>query len=188
VLLVAFVLAFVAGMLRERQERNVALDTKTQILASLDIEANMENAEVLYKEYVKEVIKTENRLPVYICEKAGERFYVLALHGTGLYGPIWGYISLKEDKNTVFGAYFSHKSETPGLGAEIAKEEFQSQFHGKEIFKKGEFKSIAIVKPGKIVDEMDYVDGISGGTITSQCVHNMLLDGLGEYKEFLMEK
>lgn len=215
VIVVAFVLAFTAGALKERQERNVELDKKVQILASLNIDANADNAESLYNQYVKEIIvvnykgelieneldgftielekenqKPENErlLPVYICEKEGKTYYVLSLRGAGLWGPIWGYISLEADKNTVFGSYFSHKGETPGLGAEIDRKGFQMQFQGKEVFKNGQFKSIAIVKPGKSVEGMDFVDGISGGTITSQGVDKMLLNSIGAYKEFLIKK
>jgi Na+-transporting NADH:ubiquinone oxidoreductase subunit C len=213
VIVVAFVLAFVSGALKEREEKNVELDKKIQILASLNIDAKASDAEELYNEYIKDVIvvnykgeliknvdgftieldkentkpQEERNLPIYLAQKDGETYYVLSLRGNGLWGPIWGYISLKSDKNTIYGAYFSHKGETPGLGAEIDKKEFQVQFQGKEIFKDGQFKSIAIVKPGKSVEGMDYVDGISGGTITSQGVDNMIRNSLSGYKEFLIK-
>ena len=112
----------------------------------------------------------------------------MAMNGAGLWGPLWGYISVDSDKNTVFGTDFSHAGETPGLGAEITKTEFSSQFAGKQIFKNGEFKSIAVVKPGKSAAGQDYVDGISGGTITSQGVSNMLFDSLKGYEKFLTSK
>ncbi len=214
VVIVAFVLAFAASVLKDRQDRNVELDKKKQILASLNIDADASNAEALYNQYIKQVVvvdykgelvegidgftielekenkkpEEERHLPVYLCEKDGQTYYVLSLRGAGLWGPLWGYISLKADKNTIFGAFFSHKGETPGLGAEIEKKEFQIQFQGKEIFKGGQFKSIAIVKPGKSVVGMDFVDGISGGTITSQGVDKMLLNSIGGYKEFLIKK
>ena len=214
VVIVAFVLAFTAEVLKERQNRNIELDKKRQILAALNIKAIASNAEALYERYVKEVIvvnyrgeliegingftielekehkkpEKERLLPVFISEKDGQTFYVFSLFGSGLWGPIWGYISLKADRNTVYGAHFSHKGETPGLGAEIENKDFQERFQGKQIFKNGQFKSIAIVKPGKPVEGMDFVDGISGGTITSQGVDAMLLNSLGGYKEFLKNK
>ncbi len=211
VVIVAFALAFTAGVLKERQDRNVEIDKQKQILSALNISATARNAESLYEQYIKKVIvvnykgeliegingftvelevesrkpETERYLPIYIAEKNGQTFYVFSLYGSGLWGPVWGYISLKSDKNTVYGAYFSHKSETPGLGAEIAGNRFQEHFQGKEIFKEGVFRSIAVVQPGKPVEGMDFVDGISGGTITSQAVDRILFNGLGWYKEFL---
>jgi Na+-transporting NADH:ubiquinone oxidoreductase subunit C len=110
---------------------------------------------------------------------------VLPLYGQGLWGPIWGYIGLNEDKNTVFGMYFSHQGETPGLGAEIASKKFQTPFIGKRITKDGVFTSIAVVKPGNSVNERDYVDGISGGTITSKAVDAMMNNCLSQYDKFI---
>ena len=113
----------------------------------------------------------------------GQKKYILALYGSGLWGPLWGYVSVNDDCTTVFGADFGHAGETPGLGAEIAT--FSNQFIDKHLFIGESFKSIAIVKPGKSADGRDYVDGISGGTITSQKVDQMLFDSLKEYTKFL---
>ena len=107
------------------------------------------------------------------------------MNGAGLWGPLWGYLSVNDDKNTVYGADFSHQGETPGLGAEIATPSFSHRFQGKHIFMDGALKSIAIVKPGKTAEGQDYVDGISGGTITSQGVNNMIHDSLMRYEKFL---
>ncbi|MEG2514986.1 MAG: NADH:ubiquinone reductase (Na(+)-transporting) subunit C, partial [Bacteroidaceae bacterium] len=131
----------------------------------------------------------ERELPIYVCEVNGAAKYVLPLRGKGLWGAIWGYVGLDEDKNTVYGTYFSHASETPGLGAEIATESFQKPFIGKHILNAdGQFVSIAVVKPGKTAEGQDSVDGISGGTITSSAVSNMMLEGLGQYDKFLTNK
>lgn len=108
------------------------------------------------------------------------------MQGAGLWGPLWGYLSIDDDKNTVFGSDFSHAGETPGLGAEIVTPAFSDQFKGKKLFNaEGEFKSIAIVKPGKTAEGQDYVDGISGGTITSQGVNKMIFDSMSGYVKFL---
>ena len=116
----------------------------------------------------------------------GQKKYILALRGTGLWGPIWGYLALNDDKNTVFGASFGHAGETPGLGAEIANPPFAARFAGKKIFNaEAKFTSIAIVIPGKSVPDRDYVDGISGGTITSRGVDAMLYASLEAYVPFL---
>ncbi len=98
-----------------------------------------------------------------------------------------GYIAIDEDGSTVYGVDFSHAGETPGLGAEIVNPTFRKQFEGKELIKDGEFKSIAVVKAGQTIEGQDYVDGISGGTITSKGVHAMLLNSIGEYKNFLLK-
>ena len=125
-------------------------------------------------------------LPVFIASlENGSNAYVAPLRGKGLWGPIWGYLALDADASTIYGVDFGHDSETPGLGAEITHEPFRKQFEGKHLFKNDEFKSIAVVKKGKSVSEKDYVDGISGGTITSQGVGAMLYDNVGEYKNFL---
>ncbi|WP_373774831.1 FMN-binding protein, partial [Porphyromonas loveana] len=89
------------------------------------------------------------------------------------------------DCNTIFGTDFGHQGETPGLGAEITTSKFSGQFHGKEIFKGGEFKSVAVVKAGHKADDKDYVDGISGGTLTSDGVNNMLDASLRPYVLYL---
>lgn len=131
---------------------------------------------------------TDLSLPLYVAEVDGAKYYVLPLTGAGLWGPIWGYLAVDaKDGSTVFGSDFSHQGETPGLGAEIVKPAFCYQFVGKQVFRDGEFRSIAVVKPGKSDAERDYVDGISGGTLTSNGVNDMLLHSVGLYKEFLVK-
>lgn len=125
-------------------------------------------------------------LPLYIAEVDGQTKYIIPMNGAGLWGPIWGYIALDDDCSKVFGTDFSHEGETPGLGAEITRKEFSQQFVGKEIFKGGEFKSIAVVKKGHKAEGMDYVDGISGGTLTSNGVNDMLNSSLRPYRQYLM--
>ena len=214
VVVVALVLAFVSGSLKEKQTKNVELDKKKQILSSLNIDIEDQDAEKLYAQYIQQelvidytgkviespkdkafdiVIKKElarnledRALPLYVAEVEGQTKYIISLFGGGLWGPIWGYVSLNEDKNTIFGTYFSHASETPGLGSEIADKPFQNQFIGKKIMNdKMEFVSIAIMKAGQKTDLQDQVDGVSGGTITSKGVENMLLNCIGQYEKFL---
>ena len=96
--------------------------------------------------------------------------------GSGLWGPIWGYVALDNDMTTVYGSTFDHKGETPGLGAEIKEEAFQEKFIGKTIFdEQMKYEPIEVVKGGvDMSGEMHKVDGISGGTITSKGVGEML--------------
>ena len=129
-------------------------------------------------------------LPIYIIDKDGETIYVLPLLGTGLWGPIWGNMALKDDLNTIVGVTFDHKGETPGLGAEIATKAFQEQFIGKKIFDdKGNFTSIKVVKGGvnKLPENQRIhgVDAISGGTITSQGVDAMISNVLESYLPYI---
>ena len=141
-----------------------------------------ENTGAFATAYEKEA-KENHRLHVFVAEVDGETKYVFPVYGAGLWGAIWGYVALNSDKDTVYGVYFSHASETPGLGAEIATPQFQGEFPGKKTLENGEI-ALGVVKNGK-VEKPDYqVDGISGGTITSVGVDAMLKTCLNSYKNF----
>ncbi|MDE6343231.1 MAG: NADH:ubiquinone reductase (Na(+)-transporting) subunit C, partial [Muribaculaceae bacterium] len=121
-----------------------------------------------------------------VCDVDGARKYVVPVYGAGLWGPIWGYVALDSDGSTIYGAYFAHEGETPGLGAEIEKPAFSDQFRGKELWKHGNFLPVNVLKKGtKPVAGEDYVDAVSGGTITSKGVASMLDSGLTPYKAYL---
>ncbi|MDO4190075.1 MAG: NADH:ubiquinone reductase (Na(+)-transporting) subunit C [Bacteroidales bacterium] len=203
VAIVALLLSITSGALKERQDKNIELDKKKQILSSLPaINLVGADAEQLYNETIKDYVLldengntvttgvdfnykvADNELPMYIAEIDGKTKYIIPLNGAGLWGAIWGYIAFNEDKNTVYGVYFSHAGETPGLGAKIADKEFQQQFEGKQVMKAGTFASIAVMKEGQEAEGMDKVDAISGGTITSKGVETMLKDCLGKYSAF----
>jgi Na+-transporting NADH:ubiquinone oxidoreductase subunit C len=209
VVLVAVLLAFTSESLRSYQKKNEANDKRQQILRSVNVSVSGSETEKKYNELIKESFLvndkgerldgdafavdaskmfSENTYPVFVADIDGAAKYVMVMYGTGLWGPIWGYVSVNEDKNTVFGTDFSHQGETPGLGAEIATSIFSSQFSGKHIFLNNEFKSIAVVKPGKAAQGQDYVDGISGGTITSNAVDQMIHNSLKSYVGFLNAK
>ncbi|MDE6346186.1 MAG: NADH:ubiquinone reductase (Na(+)-transporting) subunit C [Muribaculaceae bacterium] len=130
---------------------------------------------------------SKRELPVYVCRlDNGAVKYILPMSGSGLWGAIWGYVALDSDGSTVYGAYFSHASETPGLGAEIANPKFQEEFIGKQFFKDGRFMPVTVVKSGQHpADGSDYVDGISGGTITSKGVGAMIDNCLRPYDAYL---
>ena len=206
VVIVAFLLAFVSSSLKDIQNKNQELDTKKQILAALNIR-EVKDAEAEYNKYVKgdmlmnvdgtltentgefatnyeKEAKEQQRLHVFVCEVDGQTKYVVPVYGAGLWGAIWGYIALNEDKDTVYGTYFSHASETPGLGAEIATEHFQNEFVGKKTLEDGSI-ALGVVKNGKVEKPEYQVDGISGGTITSVGVDAMLKACLGSYMSFL---
>ena len=175
VIAVAFILAFAAIGLKPAQERNIAIDKMSQILNSVNIASTPDHAQEKNESFsinIADQLKLpENRqtLPVFIyTDNNKSPKYIIPLSGSGLWGPIWGYISIENDGNTVYGAYFAHQGETPGLGAEIEKPQFQEQFQGKHFFIDGNFTSIAVEKAGqKPQNGADYVDAVSGGTITS---------------------
>ena len=210
VIIVALVLSTAATLLRPLQERNMRIEKMQNILAAINIPAPRADAEALFNQYVTTTkivnhlgeelegdafevdLQDENRkdvadrqLPVFIAERDGETFFIVPLRGNGLWGPIWGYVGLKSDLVTIAGANFDHASETPGLGAEIADREFQEQFPGKRIFDEdGTFRPVRVVKGRAPAGDLYAVDGISGGTITSNGVTNMLRDGLEVYKSY----
>lgn len=135
----------------------------------------------------------EPGFPLFVCEKEGTKFYVIPLWGNGLWGPVWGNISLKEDLRIIYGANFGHEGETPGLGAEISTAIFSDQFPDKAIFDDSyNFKSITVVKGGVGVwpaaEQVYGVDGISGGTITSNGVNDMIHDCLQNYVPYIKKQ
>ena len=127
--------------------------------------------------------------PVFVCLNENDTDYIFPLYGRGLWGPLWGNIALKNDFKTVAGVAFDHKSETPGLGAEITADFFSQPFVGKTIMdEKGEFVSVKVVKGGVAnsnINPMHGVDAISGGTITSIGVSDMLEKCLSNYLIFI---
>lgn len=120
--------------------------------------------------------------PLFVCDKEGKTLYIIPVRGKGLWGPIWGYISLEEDNNTVYGVSFGHKGETPGLGAEIETGTFQEQFKGKKILDDtGGFVSVKVMKGGAEQGNPHQVDAVSGATVTSNGVTDMLQQTLKNY-------
>lgn len=203
VVIVAFLLAGVSSALKPMQDANVELDKKKQILASLN-EKNLPdaaarydalivadpiinaNGEVVAEEGGFEVANdavSENNLPLYVAKIDGATKYILPMTGNGLWGAIWGYLALNDDCNSIYGVYFSHASETPGLGAEIAGDKFQKLFPGKKVYNEGGEVALAIVK--KVTDEAVQVNAISGATITSNGVADMLKLKLAPYYNYL---
>ena len=187
VIIVAFLLAFIYQTLKPMQNVNVALDKKKQILASLNIRdlANQE-AETKYQEVVKSETTISDGLSLYDCEVDGKRKYVVPVRGMGLWGPIWGYVALDDDKNTIFGAYFNHESETAGLGAEIKDSKaWQDQFRGKKVFAAdGETIAIAVKKKADVKNPESECDAVTGATLTSDGVSLMLQESFAKYKDF----
>lgn len=131
-----------------------------------------------------------DNLPLYVCNVNGETKYVMPMTGKGLWDAIWGYVAVNADKTTIYGVYFSHKGETAGLGAIITEyEKFQKQFEGKQLLNADKSAvAISVAKKGKYVEGLtdeSRCDAITGATLTSDGVNNMLHDCLSRYMTFL---
>lgn len=214
VLLVGVVLSVVYQALRPMQVENINNDTKRQILAAARIVPTQgQSVADLFSDHIQTSyivningektdagtnafnvnVAIESKkpadsrlLPVFECTTSDGLKYIIPVYGAGLWGPIWGYIAFDANGDTIYGAYFAHQGETPGLGAEIEKPAFSDQFEGKDIFTSdGAFTSVAVVKTGKEPQGKAWVHAISGGTITSQGVQKMLFDSLEPYTAFL---
>jgi Na+-transporting NADH:ubiquinone oxidoreductase subunit C len=135
----------------------------------------------------KKIAKSERLYPVFEAKKDGNKVFVLPVVGKGLWGPIWGYLALAADYQTIVGASFDHKGETPGLGAEIKQGFFEDQFENEKISKGGEFEEIKVVQNGTGIEDQK-VDGITGGTITSKGVEEMVNRTMKVYQKYFSEK
>ena len=214
VIVVGVSLSLVYQILKPIQDENIANDKKRQILSAVLISPKEnENVAELYDKYIidsyiinpkgdkvnndispfdinvaNEIKKpeTERNLPVFVCKtENNETKYIIPVYGAGLWGPIWGYVAFNSTGKSIYGAYFAHQSETPGLGAEIESSDFQRQFIGKEFYDDNQFQPIKVVKIGQEPSDKPYVHAISGGTITSQGVEKMLENSLLPYDNFL---
>lgn len=213
VVFVAVLLSVAALSLKPAQEANIQKEKKQEILQSLGMEISRDDADAAFDTFITEqlVLKggkpeanpatpafdikmadvlakpmNEREVPLFIAERDGKIFYIIPVRGKGLWGPIWGYVSILSDGYTIAGATFGHKSETPGLGAEISTPVFTDQFPGKKLAVNGTYQSIAVRKGDAAGDHQ--VDGISGGTITSVGVESMLNDCLQPYMSFLLSR
>ena len=212
VVVVAAVLAFTATTLKPLQAENVRQEKMQNILSTIGIEVDRNESADKFDEYVKEqlAIKSDGSVngdvdafkvdlnketkkphdqqnyPIYLAEKDGKKYYIIPLFGAGLWKEIWGYVALEDDKNTIYGATFDHAGETPGLGAEINQSWYEDEYIGKKIFnEEGDFVSVKAIKGGAPVGDLHGVDAISGGTITSEGVNNMVEERLQNYLPFL---
>ena len=209
VIIVAFCLAFISDVLRPIQDDNVANDKRGQILSALNIR-NVDDVQAKFNEVViqdlvvnaaGEVISEKDgfnvdskditakddaakKLPVYVCAVESDTIYVVPLYGRGLWGGLWGYLALKPDFNTVYGAYMSHEGETAGLGARIVEQWFQEQFQGKVAYADSTYNEVALGVKKKVENPASEVDAITGATLTSNGVDEMFKSSLAPYREY----
>lgn len=164
------------------------------IFEAIDIRSKLKSGSDKALEDRLAAISKERQLPIFTCKKEDGEFLIIPVQGKGLWGPIWGYVSVQMDYNTLYGVVFDHKGETPGLGADIDKEWFQAPFAGKKLYKEdGSFVGINVYKGGKgsavLAGDNDHgVDAISGGTITSKGLEAMLKDCLVDYSAFFKKQ
>ena len=185
VLVVASSLAFTASSLKDKQNENVRKEKMQNILATIGISTDRDEAEGLYNQYIKQelaLIKDgsndetvnafkiematetkkpleQQRFPLYIAEVEEAKYYIVPLRGAGLWDAIWGYIALEGDMTTIKGAVFDHKGETAGLGAEITQDWFQERFVGEKVFDtKGNLVGINVSKTNNDPKDLDKDD------------------------------
>ena len=217
VLVVASVLAYTASSLKDLQAENVRKEKMQNILSTIGIETDREGAEKLFNTYIVEQLALRNdgtvdetvdafsdiklalelkkdandqRFPLYVANVDAATFYIIPLRGAGLWDAIWGYIALNEDRNTIKGAVFDHKSETAGLGAEITQQWFMDRFVDEKIFNtSGDLVGINVSKTNNDPNDTDKddheVDAISGATITGDGVSAMIVERLQHYLPYL---
>ena len=202
-IILGFLLSFAATSLKTKQDLNIEIDMKKNILRSLNIPADQsqklsqDDIQKLYDKNITKLnidengIKTDDgSLSVYITTDGKQPTgYSIPISGKGLWSTIYGYIALETDGNTVKGITFYQHGETPGLGGELEKDWFTSNFVGKQIYNEaGELVSIKI-KKGKVnpsdINAIHQVDGISGATLTGRGMNKFIAQDLNVYKPFL---
>ena len=171
--------------------KRIVLNSKGEVVETregkIDVDDLKEPFNVdVKKEFRDSKLKADDKqYPLYIANINGEEVAVIPMVGKGLWGPIWGYVALKSDFSTIYGATFDHQGETPGLGAEIRGKSFQAEFAGKEIYKdNGDLVSITVAKSQADPNDVHAVDGITGGTITSKGVQEMLKRTFNVYANY----
>ena len=192
--------------LKGYQLKNIAIDKQKNILKSVGLisdkqKLSEDTIDRLYADNIRQMWvdlegkivskqkKTENDLLVYLHQKQDEiQSYIIPIDSRGLWGKILGYLAIKNDGATVAGFTVYSHSETPGLGGEIEKSWFQKNFVGKKILgDAGNLVSVSISKgavKGRIPESRhnNFVDGISGATLTGKFLSAGLKETLVEYE------
>lgn len=201
--------------LKDKQQEQITLDTQKQILSAVmqitentdvsgiyegQINSYVVNSEgkkldgiVAEKVNTKKVYKEKDvalkQLPVfeYKNAKGSLEAYIIPMFGKGLWDDVWGYIALETDLVTIKGVSFSHKGETPGLGARITDVDVQERFKGKKtVDASGAIASVSFIKGEAVQSDFsdNEVDGLSGATMTTKGVNSMLGNYFGYYDNY----
>ena len=177
--------AFTASSLKSLQAENVRKEKMQNILSTIGIQTDREQAQNLYKKYINRTLaldhhgnvdenvdafqiklnneikkpEKEQRFPLYKALVDNMSYYIIPLRGSGLWDAIWGYIALKSDINTIQGAVFDHKAETAGLGAEITQQWFMDRFKDEKVFNQsGQLVGIRVSKTNNDPKDFDKND------------------------------
>ena len=187
VVVAALILTVVSVSLKPLQTRNQQAEQKQMILKTIGVEATRENADKLFDQYISvgayPSVRPDEATEEGVHGSTPLQFYrydggiIIPMRGTGLWGPIWGYLAL-DSTSTVVGAVFDHKGETPGLGGEIATDKFAARFIGKRM----DTQAIHLAKNADHSNPYE-VDAISGGTMTSNGVTAMLAKAYDDYSK-----
>ena len=213
VFVVATVLAFTSQSLKDLQSENVRKEKMQNILSTVGIIIDRDGAEELFNKYIEDQLAIQNDgsiddsvdvfnnvklslelkktpkdqdFPLYVANIESEKYYIIPIRGNGLWNAIYGYISIKEDLNTIKGVVFDHIGETAGLGAEITQDWFIERFVDEKLFDiNNNLVGIKVSKTNNDpnnTDKNDHeVDAISGATITGDGVTNMIKERLEHY-------
>ncbi len=191
VVVAALILTVVSVSLKPLQTKNQQAETKQMILKTIGVEATRENADKLFDQYISvgayPSVRPDEATEEGVHGSTPLQFYrydggiIIPMRGTGLWGPIWGYLAL-DSTSTVVGAVFDHKGETPGLGGEIATDKFAARFIGKKM----DTQAIHLAKNADKNNPHE-VDAISGGTMTSNGVTAMLEMAYEDYAHLLYD-
>jgi Na+-transporting NADH:ubiquinone oxidoreductase subunit C len=214
VVVVGALLSSLSLGLKPLKDKNARVKKKMDILNAIGIKSDRSTADGLYDDFIKEsyiigangdlvsdvdsiafqldvqrqhrdktIAEDERLFPIFKAQKDGNTKYVLPVVGKGLWGPIWGFIAVGEDMETIVGASFDHKTETPGLGAEINQSDFEDQYIGARIT-----ADIMVMKDGSGKSDTQKVDGITGGTITSKGVEEMMNRTMAVYAAYFSKQ
>jgi Na+-transporting NADH:ubiquinone oxidoreductase subunit C len=213
VFVVASVLAYTSYSLKDLQNENVRKEKMQNILSTVGIQTDRDGAEKLFNQYITEqlAIKSDGSIdnsvnvfkdvklalelkktpenqdfPLYVAEIDSEKFYIIPIRGNGLWNAIFGYISIKEDLNTIKGVVFDHVGETAGLGAEITQDWFIERFIDEKLFDaQSNLMGVTVSKTNNDPSNLDKndheIDAISGATITGDGVTDMIKERITHY-------
>jgi Na+-transporting NADH:ubiquinone oxidoreductase subunit C len=209
-LICSVLLASASTFLKERQDTNIELDRKMNILKAFELidpekqytpkevfsifDTNLKEAvtdlkgNVIEGKKISNIGDDPNLLALYLSDDA----YCIPISGKGLWSTIKGYLAFEKDLNTVKGLTFYSHGETPGLGGEIEKDKFTKVWKGKTILdESGNLVSITIVK-GKIKPDTkqieNKVDGISGATLTGKGINIFVMENLKKYQPYFSKQ
>lgn len=167
----------------EKGQYIITGSTAKQTTEAFAVEVKKEN------DKLKQDANYERKMPLFIGQKDGEEFYIVPMRGNGLWDAIWGYVALDKDFTKVKGAFFDHKGETPGLGANIKEAYFRDDFIGERILNSsGSYAGITVKKgnadPKNVRKDDNAVDAMAGATITGDGVTAMIKKGIKMYQPY----